>query len=118
MCLLVKVSSINEVYKFYDITTSSTELANILPRVESIHDCESPELKEFATMLIDYAQSTLALGTLGEVLRRNLRSIYLASLALLLRQQMTVSASRGKPNMHDTIGTTMDSGVTVTNKID
>lgn len=37
---------------------------------------------------------------------------YLANFALLRRQQMTVRASNGKPKIQDTIGTTIDSGVT------
>lgn len=43
-----------------------------------------------------------------------LRSLSLASLALLRKQQMTSSASRGNPNMQETIGITTVSGDTET----
>lgn len=37
---------------------------------------------------------------------------YLANLARRRRQHITVNANNGKPNIQDTIGTTIDSGVT------
>lgn len=46
-----------------------------------------------------------------------LRARSLASFALLLKQQMTISASNGNPSMHDTIGMIILSGVTKRKKI-